>query len=64
MPVSDKKLNEVDAVQNVKDRPHWDIYYLTMAYIVAQRSFDASSRLSSSFSRLTNIGNTISGKYA
>ena len=44
MPVSDKKLNEVDAVQNVKDRPHWDIYYLTMAYIVAQRSFDASSK--------------------
>ena len=44
MPVSDKKLNEVDAVQNVKDRPDWDIYYLTMAYIVAQRSFDASSK--------------------
>ena len=44
MPVSDKKLTEVDAVKNVKARPHWDIYYLTMAYIVAQRSFDASSK--------------------
>lgn len=31
-------------MDSVTDRPSWDEYYLTMAFIVAQRSFDPNSK--------------------
>lgn len=34
-------------MNEIKDRPSWDEYYLTMAFIVAQRSFDPSSKCGS-----------------
>lgn len=33
-----------DLYRDLKERPSWDIYYMTLAYIVAQRSFDPSSK--------------------
>jgi len=30
--------------KDIETRPSWDAYYLTMAFIVAQRSFDPSSK--------------------
>jgi len=44
MPASDEQLEVVDQRKNVLERPSWDEYYLTIAYVVAQRSFDASSK--------------------
>ena len=44
MPLSDKELNEVDPKENVKQRPSWEEYYLAIAYVVSQRSFDPSSK--------------------
>jgi len=44
MPASDAQLEAVDQKKNVLERPSWDEYYLTIAYVVAQRSFDASSK--------------------
>jgi len=42
------------------DRPSWDEYYITIAYVVAQRSFDPSSRcgciLVSSDNRVLSTG--------
>lgn len=44
MPASDIQLETVNQKKNVLERPSWDEYYLTIAYVVAQRSFDASSK--------------------
>jgi len=30
--------------ESIKQRPPWDLYYLTIAFVIAQRSFDPSSR--------------------
>ena len=40
----DTELEKVNASENVKSRPSWDEYYLAMSYVVAQRSFDPSSK--------------------
>jgi len=44
MPLSDKELGKIDPVENLSYRPGWDEYYLAIAFVVAQRSFDPSSK--------------------
>ena len=44
MPLSDEELEQIDPWENLNKRPSWDEYYLTIAYVVAQRSFDPSSK--------------------
>ena len=44
MPLSNEELENIDQEANVKKRPSWDEYYLAMAFVVAQRSFDPSSK--------------------
>jgi dCMP deaminase len=41
---TDKQLQKIDVKKLLKDRPSWDEYYLTMAFVVAQRSFDPSTK--------------------
>lgn len=41
---TDNQLEQIDKVANVNSRPSWDNYYLTIAFVVAQRSFDPSSK--------------------
>lgn len=44
---------------NLETRPSWDIYYLTIAFIVAQRSFDPSTKCGCVIvSRFNNILST------
>ena len=42
--LSDEDLKKIDPIENLKKRPEFDICYLTMAYVMAQRSFDPSSK--------------------
>lgn len=44
MPISNEQLKLIDRKKNISDRPAWDEYYLSIAYVVSQRSFDASSK--------------------
>jgi len=44
MPLSDKELEKIDTKENLKNRPSYDEYFLAIAFIVAQRSFDPSSK--------------------
>jgi dCMP deaminase len=39
-----KKQDDKDLYEDLNNRPSWDEYYLTMAFVVAQRSFDPSSK--------------------
>ena len=45
--LSDKELEELDPKENLANRPSKDLYYLTIAFVVAQRSFDPSSKCGS-----------------
>ncbi len=42
--LSDKELKEINPKDNLNIRPEWDDYFLSMAFIVARRSFDPSSK--------------------
>lgn len=44
MPLSDEELKKVDIKKLLADRPNKDIYYLSIAFVVAQASFDPSSK--------------------
>lgn len=44
MSLSDKELAKVDRKENLSKRPSWDEYYVTIAFVVAQRSFDPSTK--------------------
>jgi len=44
MPLSDEELKNVDIKKLLADRPKKDIYYLSIAFVVAQASFDPSSK--------------------
>lgn len=42
--MSDEQLKLVDVKKNLAERPSKDVYYLTICYVVAQKSFDPSSK--------------------
>jgi len=42
--LSDKELENINIKENLSKRPNWDDYFLAMAFIVARRSFDPSSK--------------------
>jgi dCMP deaminase len=44
MPLSDEELAAIDPIENLKNRPPKDEYFLAMASVVAMRSFDPSSK--------------------
>ena len=44
MPLTDDELKEVDIKQLLADRPNKDVYYLSIAFVIAQASFDPSSK--------------------
>lgn len=44
MPLSNEELKHIDIKQLLANRPNIDVYYLTIAFVVAQRSFDPSSK--------------------
>ena len=44
MPLTDEELKNVDIKKLLADRPKKDIYYLSIAFVVAQASFDPSSK--------------------
>jgi dCMP deaminase len=44
MPLTDEELKQVDIKKLLADRPKKDIYYLSIAFVVAQASFDPSSK--------------------
>ena len=47
MPLTDKELEEIDIKELLKNRPDKDVYYLTLAFVIAQASFDPSSKCGS-----------------
>jgi len=47
MSLSDEKLKVINIQQLLDDRPSKDIYYLSLAYLIAQASFDPSSKCGS-----------------
>jgi len=47
MSLSDKELEGIDVKNLLNGRPKKDIYYLTLAFVVAQSSFDPSSKCGS-----------------
>jgi dCMP deaminase len=44
MTLSNKELENVDIKQLLAERPDKDIYYLSIAFVIAQASFDPSSK--------------------
>ena len=44
MPLSDEQLLKIIPAKNLELRPEWDDYFLAIAYVVSQRSFDPSSK--------------------
>jgi len=44
MPLSDEELKKIDIHALLENRPKKDIYYLTIASVIAQASFDPSSK--------------------
>ena len=47
MPLTDAELEKIDIKELLANRPNKDIYYLTIAFVVAQASFDPSSKCGS-----------------
>ena len=47
MPLSDNELKQIDIKKLLDNRPNKDVYYLTLAFVVAQASFDPSSKCGS-----------------
>lgn len=44
MPLTDAELEKIDPVENLKDRPESEEYFLAIAKVVSQRSMDPSSK--------------------
>lgn len=44
MALSDEQLKKIDPVLNLESRLTWRQYYMAIAFLVSQRSFDPSSR--------------------
>jgi len=44
MPLTNEELAKIDPVENLKNRPSKDDYFLALAFVVARKSFDPSSK--------------------
>ena len=42
--LSNEDLEKIDPMENLKKRPKSEDYYLALAFVIAQKSFDPSSK--------------------